>query len=110
MGSPALAATDTRVERRTAWILAWLLCLAFYFLTYALRSAPGVMIPQLSAAFGLATLGISTLVGPNRPGSLKSCGPTQLFSHLASKPTAPFCERFRDSNFAPTEPLSLLPI
>lgn len=63
MESPALAAADKRVERRTAWIVAWLLCLAFYFLTYALRSAPGVMIPQLSAAFGLATLGISTLVG-----------------------------------------------
>ncbi len=63
MVSPVPVMADKRSEHKTAWILAWLLCLAFYFLTYALRSAPGVMLPQLSAAFGLTTLGISTLVG-----------------------------------------------
>src|SRR5215469_7351971 len=45
------------------FILAWSLCLLFYFLQYALRSAPGVMIPELIAAFGLTALGVSSLLG-----------------------------------------------
>jgi len=48
---------------RTAFIVAWVLCLIFYFLQYALRSAPGVMIPELTAAFTLTTLGVSSLLG-----------------------------------------------
>jgi MFS family permease len=48
---------------QTAFIIAWVLCLFFYFLQYALRSAPGVMIPELTAAFGLTTLGVSALLG-----------------------------------------------
>ena len=64
MASPGIATTTgRRDESKVAFVIAWLLCLAFYFLTYALRSAPGVMIPQLSTAFGLATLGISSLIG-----------------------------------------------
>jgi len=63
----AIAASDeaaaAREEPRTAFILAWVLCLIFYFLQYALRSAPGVMIPELTAAFGLTTLGVSALLG-----------------------------------------------
>jgi MFS family permease len=50
----------TKKESKVAFVIAWLLCLMFYFLTYALRSAPGVVIPRLSAAFGIATLGISS--------------------------------------------------
>jgi MFS family permease len=52
-----------REEPKTAFIAAWALCLVFYFLQYALRSAPGVMMPELTAAFGLTTLGIGSLVG-----------------------------------------------
>jgi MFS family permease len=48
---------------RTLYIVAWALCLFFYFLQYAIRSAPGVMIPELTAAFGLTTLGVSALLG-----------------------------------------------
>ena len=43
--------------------LAWLLTLVFYFGQYALRAAPGVMIPELSASFGLTALGLSALIG-----------------------------------------------
>jgi MFS family permease len=35
----------------------------YYFYQYALRSAPSVMIPQLSEAFGVTALGVSTIVG-----------------------------------------------
>jgi hypothetical protein len=48
---------------KTIYIIAWGLCLFFDFLQYAIRSAPGVMIPELTAAFGLTTLGVSALLG-----------------------------------------------
>jgi MFS family permease len=35
----------------------------FYFLQYALRSAPGVMVPEFTAALGLSALGVSSLIG-----------------------------------------------
>ena len=41
-------------------IAAWLLCAVFYFVQYALRSAPSVMVPELSAAWGLDALGLSS--------------------------------------------------
>jgi MFS family permease len=43
--------------------LAWLLAAIYYFYQYALRSAPAVMMPQLSNAFRLSTLGVTSLVG-----------------------------------------------
>src|SRR5262252_831554 len=42
---------------------AWLLVAVYYFYQYALRSAPSVMMPQLSEAFGLSALGVSAVVG-----------------------------------------------
>jgi MFS family permease len=47
---------------RTA-VLAWLLAAVYYFYQYVLRSAPGVMMPQLSEAFGLSALGVASMVG-----------------------------------------------
>ena len=32
---------------KTAFIIAWLFCLLFYFMEYAVRSAPSVMLPEL---------------------------------------------------------------
>ncbi len=43
--------------------VAWLLTAVYYFYQYALRSAPGVMMPQLSEAFGLGPLGVASIVG-----------------------------------------------
>lgn len=45
------------------FVVAWCFCLLFYFLQYAVRSAPSVMLPELTSAFGLTTLGLSTLIG-----------------------------------------------
>ena len=42
---------------------AWLLTAAFYFYQYMMRSAPAVMVPELSTAFGLSAVGIASLVG-----------------------------------------------
>ena len=44
-------------------VAAWLLTAVYYFYQYSLRSAPGVMIPQLSEAFGLSALGVASIVG-----------------------------------------------
>jgi MFS family permease len=46
-----------------AFIFAWVFSLAFYFLEYAVRSSPAVMIPQLSQTFGVSTLGVSGILG-----------------------------------------------
>src|SRR5215831_16062030 len=46
-----------------AAVLAWLLVAVYYFYQYALRSAPSVMMPQLTEAFAVNTLGVSAIVG-----------------------------------------------
>jgi MFS family permease len=46
-----------------AAIGAWLLVAAYYFYQYALRSAPSVMMPQLTEAFSVNALGVSAIVG-----------------------------------------------
>jgi MFS family permease len=46
-----------------AAIGAWLLVAVYYFYQYALRSAPSVMMPQLTEAFGVTAMGVSTIVG-----------------------------------------------
>lgn len=45
------------------YVWAWLFVCVFYFAQYALRSAPGVMMPELTSAFGLTALGVSSLLG-----------------------------------------------
>jgi MFS family permease len=47
----------------TAALGAWLLVAVYYFYQYALRSAPSVMMPQLTEAFGVNALGVSAIVG-----------------------------------------------
>jgi MFS family permease len=47
---------------RTA-TFAWLITALYYFYQYTLRSAPGVMMPQLSEAFGLTAMGVASMVG-----------------------------------------------
>jgi len=47
---------------RTAAI-AWLIAAIYYFYQYMLRSAPAVMMPQLSDAFGMTTMGVASMVG-----------------------------------------------
>ncbi|MGE5073925.1 MAG: MFS transporter, partial [Anaerolineae bacterium] len=59
--SPARDRT-TGLGTKTAAI-AWVVAAVFYFYQYTLRSAPSVMIPQLSGAFSLSALGMASLVG-----------------------------------------------
>ena len=43
--------------------VAWLLTSVYYFYQYSMRSAPAVMMPQLTEAFGLSALGVASIVG-----------------------------------------------
>src|ERR1700723_1887667 len=52
------AGTQTR-----AFAIAWGFTVIFYFLEYAVRSSPAVMIPQLEASFHTTALGISAILG-----------------------------------------------
>jgi MFS family permease len=47
---------------RTA-TFAWFITAVYYFYQYILRSAPAVMMPQLSDAFGLSTTAVASIVG-----------------------------------------------
>lgn len=46
-----------------AYAIAWLLAAVFYFLEYASRSAPAVMMPELAQAFEVSVLGLSGILG-----------------------------------------------
>src|SRR4051812_4184937 len=44
-------------------LVAWLGTALYFFYQYALRSAPAVMMLELSTAFGLSTAGVASLLG-----------------------------------------------
>ncbi|HEX5788048.1 MAG TPA: MFS transporter [Woeseiaceae bacterium] len=46
-----------------AAVLAWLIAAVYYFYQYMLRSAPAVMLPELSTAFGISAAGVASLAG-----------------------------------------------
>ena len=41
-------------------VVAWLITAVYYFYQYTLRSAPAVMMPQLSDAFGISATAACT--------------------------------------------------
>ena len=43
--------------------VAWLVTSVYYFYQYSMRSAPAVMVPEMSDAFGLTPVGVASLVG-----------------------------------------------
>jgi len=53
----------TRSGATAAITAAWLLTAIFYFYQYSMRSAPAVMVPELTTAFGMSAVGIASLVG-----------------------------------------------
>ncbi len=58
LAAPVNAARGVRVAT-----VAWLLTSVYYFYQYALRSAPAVMMPQLSSALDLTPLAVASIVG-----------------------------------------------
>ena len=45
------------------YVIAWVFGLLFYFLDYVIRSAPAVMIPELSKVFDVTTVGLVSIIG-----------------------------------------------
>ena len=56
-------APDVRSDAARTILAAWLITAVYYFYQYTLRSAPAVMMPQLSDAFGLTAAGVASLSG-----------------------------------------------
>ena len=56
------AVPQPRIGLRMA-VVAWVLTSVYYFYQYALRSAPAVMIPELTSAFSMSALGVASIVG-----------------------------------------------
>lgn len=46
-----------------AFTIAWAVSLIFYFVEYAVRSSPAVMMPELEKAFSVPALGVSHILG-----------------------------------------------
>src|SRR5215472_9821777 len=61
--APSVSAVAQSSKLPLAALGAWLLVAVYYFYQYALRSAPSVMMPQLTEAFGVSALGVSAIVG-----------------------------------------------
>ncbi len=50
-------------QRTRTAAVAWLITAMYYFYQYTLRSAPAVMMPQLSDAFGMTATAVASMVG-----------------------------------------------
>jgi MFS family permease len=60
---PRLEAKSTSTASIRMAAVSWLLTATFYFYQFALRSAPGVMMPELSRAFNISALGVASIAG-----------------------------------------------
>src|SRR6478672_5853090 len=56
------AAPIIEISKKVA-VIAWVLAATCYFYQYVLRSSPSVMMPQLSAAFGVSATAVASIVG-----------------------------------------------
>jgi MFS family permease len=66
METPATIETITRHETHAGVrmaVVAWVLTAVYYFYQYAMRSAPAVMMPELSNAFGVTPIAVASIVG-----------------------------------------------
>jgi MFS family permease len=89
MATAALETKQTQAQTR-AFIVAWAFTVAFYFLEYAVRSSPAVMIPQLEASFHTTALGLSAILGAYYyTYSTMSLVAGAALDHLGAKRTIP---------------------
>jgi MFS family permease len=79
------AGTQTR-----AFVIAWGFTVAFYFLEYAVRSSPAVMIPELENSIHTTALGLSAILGAYYyTYSTMSLVAGAALDHLGAKRTVP---------------------
>jgi MFS family permease len=54
---------ESRNSAGKAVLVAWLVTAVYYFYQYVMRSAPAVMMPELSEGFGIPTAAVASLAG-----------------------------------------------
>src|ERR1700733_3904415 len=73
-----------------AFVIAWSFTVVFYFLEYAVRSCPAVMIPELESSFNTTALGVSAILGAYYyTYSVMSLVAGAALDHLGAKRTVP---------------------
>src|SRR6202161_2650653 len=91
MATLALDQKQTGTQTR-AFVIAWAFTVAFYFLEYAVRSSPAVMIPELENSFHTTALGISAILGAYYyTYSTMSLVAGAALDRLGAKRTVPVC-------------------
>jgi MFS family permease len=89
MATLALDQKQTGTQTR-AFVIAWAFTVAFYFLEYAVRSSPAVMIPELENSFHTTAFGISAILGAYYyTYSTMSLVAGAALDHLGAKRTVP---------------------
>ena len=89
MATTVLDQKQTGTQTR-AFVVAWVFTVIFYFLEYAVRSSPAVMIPQLEASFQTTALGLSAILGAYYyTYSTMSLVAGAALDHLGAKRTVP---------------------
>src|SRR5208282_3515298 len=89
MSTLAVKQNQTGTQTR-AFAIAWAFTVVFYFLEYAVRSSPAVMIPELESAFNTTALGISAILGAYYyTNSTMSLVAGAALDHLGAKRTVP---------------------
>src|SRR6201997_5573980 len=87
---PTLAAQVKSEAQTRGFIIAWAFTTIFYFLEYAVRSSPSVMIPELEASFATTALGISAILAVYYyTYSSMSLVAGAALDHLGAKRTVP---------------------
>src|SRR6202142_1467453 len=87
--SQSQAQTQTQAQTR-AFLIAWFFTVVFYFLEYAVRSSPSVMISGLEDHFSTSALGIATILGAYYyTYSVMSLVAGAALDHLGAKRTVP---------------------
>jgi MFS family permease len=91
--SPAIRGLAAQVQsaaQTRAFVVAWAFTVIFYFLEYAVRSSPAVMIPELENSFHTTALGIGAILGAYYyTYSTMSLVAGAALDHLGAKRTVP---------------------
>jgi MFS family permease len=86
---PPSAQPQTEAQTR-AFVVAWFFTVIFYFLEYAVRSTPSVMIPELAASFRTTVLAVGAILGVYYyTYSIMSLVAGAALDHLGAKRTVP---------------------
>src|SRR3982750_1301353 len=62
LDNAAETSATIEISKKVA-VVSWVVTAVYYFYQYALRSAPAVMMPQLTEAFGVSALGLASILG-----------------------------------------------